>query len=106
NYVGGSLSVNLGGGSFDCTFPDGPASTDVKIKVTDSDGASDTDTENVVVVTIANADPVVTAAANQASDEGGSQSFAIGSFTDAGSDSPWDVSVDWGDSSPTTDYTA
>ena len=50
DYVGGSLSTNAGGGSFDCTFPDGPATTDVKIRVIDSDGASDTDTENVVVV--------------------------------------------------------
>ena len=50
NYVAGSLATNLGGGSFDCTFPDGPTTTDVKIRVTDSDGASDTDTENVVVV--------------------------------------------------------
>ena len=60
NYVAGTLATNLGGGSFDCTFPDGPTTTDVKIRVTDSDGASDTDTENVVVVAVANVDPVVT----------------------------------------------
>src|SRR5205814_1585770 len=29
--------------SFTCFFPDGPASTDVTVKVTDSDGLSDTD---------------------------------------------------------------
>ena len=104
-FVGSPLGDPCGG-SFDCNFPDGPATSDVKIKVTDSDGASDTDSENVVVVTIANVDPVVTAAANQSSDEGDSHSFALGSFTDPGSDSPWSVSVDWGDGSPTTDYTA
>ena len=60
NYVAGSLATNLGGGSFDCTFPDGPTTTDVKIRVTDSDGASDTDTENVVVTEVANVNPVVT----------------------------------------------
>ena len=60
DYVAGTLSTTASGGSFDCTFPDGPATTDVKIRVTDSDGASDTDTENVVVVNVANVDPVVT----------------------------------------------
>ena len=65
SYVGGSLAINAGGGSFDCTFPDGPTSTDVKIRVTDSDGASDTDTENVVVVDVANVDPVVTLAGTE-----------------------------------------
>ena len=39
----GSLTVTAAGGSFQCTFPDGPASTSVAVKVTDSDGASDTD---------------------------------------------------------------
>ena len=32
--------------SFDCTFPDGPATTDVTVKVTDSDGAADTDNQS------------------------------------------------------------
>ena len=60
DYVDGTLSTTASGGSFDCTFPDGPATTDVKIRVTDSDGASDTDTENVVVVNVVNVAPVVT----------------------------------------------
>src|SRR5205085_1711458 len=39
----------------------------------------------------------------QASDEGASHSFSLGSFSDPGAgDNPWDVSVDWGDGSPDT----
>ena len=70
SYVTGSLAVNAGGGSFECFFADGPASASVKIKVTDSDGASDTDSELVQVVAVANVAPSVTAAANQAADRG------------------------------------
>ena len=85
------------GGSFVCKFPDGDKSATVKIKVTDNDGGSSTDSADVVVVDIANVAPEVTAAADQSSDEGESKSFDFGSFTDAGDDADWDVSVDWGD---------
>ena len=57
-----------GGGSFKCFFADGPATASVKMKVTDSDGASDTDSESVQVVAVANVAPSVTAPANQAAD--------------------------------------
>jgi PKD domain len=103
-YVTGSLTTNAGGGDFDCFFPNGPANTDVAIRVTDSDGASDTDSRSVQVVQVANVPPTVTAATNQSSDEGDSHSFSLGSFGDPGPDSPWDVSVAWGDGSPTTDF--
>ena len=53
------------------------------------------------VVAIANVAPSVTAAADQSSDEGASHSFNLGSFTDPGDDSPWHVTVDWNDGSPT-----
>ena len=46
----------------------------------------------------------MTAAADQSSDEGDSHSFALGSFTDPGADSPWDVTVDWGDGSTDTTF--
>src|SRR5205085_5121684 len=103
--VSGSLATDAAGGSFDCFFPDGPATTHVAIKVTDSDGASDTASEAVQVVQVANVDPTVTPANDQSSDEGDSHSFSLGSFSDPGPDSPWTVSVDWGDGSPTTNYT-
>jgi PKD repeat protein len=47
-----------------------------------------------------NVAPVITPAANQAASEDTSASFALGSFTDPGADSPWAVDVDWGDASP------
>ena len=76
DYVGGSLLTNLGGGSFECSFPDGPTTTDVKIRVTDSDGASDTDTENVVVVDVANVDPVVSLTGPGTVAEGSTHSYS------------------------------
>src|SRR5207248_3193564 len=98
-YVTGTHSSDATGGSFDCSFPDGPAQTDVKIKVTDSDGASDIGSESVQVVQVANVAPSVTAPADQSTSEGSSHSFALGSFSDPGDDSPWHVSVNWGDGS-------
>src|SRR5439155_23025635 len=52
-YVTGTLVVTASGGHFDCFFPNGPASTDVKIKVTDDDGGSDSASEAVHVVQVA-----------------------------------------------------
>ena len=66
--VAGSITVTAAGGSFECFFADGPATASVKMKVTDSDGASDTDSEFVQVVEVANVAPSVTAPANQAAD--------------------------------------
>ena len=103
-YVLASLSPAAGGGSFDCTFPDGPAFTTLTIKVTDSDGASDTDSEAIKVVEILNVNPTVTPPADQAADEGASTSFSLGSFSDPGPDSPWAVSIDWGDGSTDTTF--
>ena len=104
--AGGANGVLVGtpvqtasGGSFVCRFPDGDKTATVKVKVTDNDGGSTTDSEDVVIVEIANVAPVVTAAANQSSDEGESKSFDLGSFTDPGDDADWTVSVDWGDGS-------
>ena len=102
--VSGSATTTATGGSFQCFFPDGPATTSVAIKVTDSDGASDTDSESVQVVQVANVNPTITPAGAQSSNEGENHSFSLGSFSDPGPDSPWDVSVDWGDSSSPTAF--
>ena len=45
-----------GAGSFDCSFPDGPASPTVSVTVSDSDGASDSDT---LAVTVNNVKPSI-----------------------------------------------
>jgi large repetitive protein len=97
----------IGDGNFQCSFPDGPNTTDVKIKVQDDDGGVSTaDTEHVEIiqVAIANVAPTVTAASNQSSDEGELKSFSLGSFSDPGTDSPWAVDVNWGDSSTHTTF--
>ena len=99
SYVPGSLAVTAAGGSFECFFADGPATANVKIKVADSDGASDTASESVRIVEVANVAPSVTAAADQTAAEGAAKSFAVGSFSDPGPDSPWAVDVAWGDGS-------
>ena len=99
--------MTASGGSFDCSFPDGPNSSTVAIKVTDNNGGSDTASEAVQIVAVANVAPSVTAAADQSSNEGASHSFNLGSFSDPGDDSPWNVTVDWGDGSfPLTSFTA
>jgi uncharacterized repeat protein (TIGR02543 family) len=104
--VDGSLETTASGGTFKCHFPDGPATTHVAIKVEDSDGASDTDSEDVVVVGVTNVAPTVTAPADQAADEGQDKSFSLGSFSDPGPDAPWAVDVNWGDGSAHTTFTA
>jgi hypothetical protein len=105
NVVSDSSTPTASGGSFECFFPDGPAETQVAIKVVDSDGASDTASEAVQVVAVANVAPSVTAPANQSANEGAPTSFSLGSFTDPGPDSPWSVDVDWGDGSAHTTFT-
>ena len=57
-----TYNAGTGVGSFQCFFADGPATTNVTAEVTDSDGASDTDNQ-VVVVTVSNVAPTVTLAA-------------------------------------------
>jgi hypothetical protein len=86
-------------GSFRCLFPDGQTTSSVRVSATDDDGASDADSEKVIIVSVSNVAPNVIAAANQNSDEGENKSFNLGSFTDPGPDGPWQVTVDWGDSS-------
>ena len=100
NEVPGSFSYNdsTKSGGFDCTFPDGPATAYVSATVRDDDGADDADNQPVTV-DVVNVPPTVTAPIPQSSDEGENHAFSLGSFADPGSDSPWQVKVDWGDGS-------
>jgi len=100
----GSLQLTATGGSFECRFPDGDATTNVEIQVRDDDGALDADSQRVVIVEVANVAPVLTVAADQAADEGTGKDFDLGSFTDPGFDGPWNVTVDWGDGSADTTF--
>jgi PKD repeat protein len=56
-------------------------------------------------VAVANVPPDVTAPADQTATEGTSKTFDLGSFTDPGADSPWRVTVDWGDLTADTVFT-
>src|SRR5206468_3828410 len=82
------------------TYADNGSYT-VKVKVTDKDGGYGSATFKVNVANVA---PSLTGQADQASNEGENHSFSLGSFSDPGADSPWAVSVDWGDGSPSTSF--
>ena len=91
-----TYNAGTGAGSFACFFADGPATTNVTATVTNSDGASDTDLQ-VVVVTVSNVAPVVTlSAANDLSVDEGSQRTYSFSTTDAGTDEFALLSTDCG----------
>ena len=70
-----SFTAATGAGSFDCTFPDGPNSSDVSVQVEDSDGEdSNIDT---ISVTIADVAPVVTLNSPSSTDEGNTESYSF-----------------------------
>ncbi len=50
--------------------------------------------------------PQVTAPPDQTGYEGTVEAFSLGSFTDAGTGSPWTVDIDWGDGSSHTTFSA
>jgi hypothetical protein len=84
-------------GSFQCFFPDGPATTNVTATVTDSDGASDTDS---VGVTVANVAPVVTSVTIDL-DPFTHVAIATATYTDPGDDQH-DATFDWSHGTPST----
>jgi autotransporter-associated beta strand protein len=75
----------------------------VTVTVRDKDGAQGSAGFRV---TVANVTPVVTAPANQTANEGGAPLISLGSFADPGADNPWTVTVNWGDGTPNTTFTA
>ena len=68
----GGFNTATGAGSFDCTFPDGPASSTVSVTVSDSDGAPDSDS---ITVTIANVAPTVVLTGDDAANEGSTHTY-------------------------------
>jgi len=63
-----------GAGSFDCTFPDGDATSDVAIQLEDSDGADSNLASKTV--SIANVAPTVTLVGPTAANEGETKSYS------------------------------
>jgi len=90
------------GNSATCDFADNGTYT-VNVRVTDGDGGQDTDS---VQITVNNVPPEVTPPAGQSAVEGTSKQFDLGSFTDPGADGPWQVTVNWGDGTQPTTFTA
>jgi RHS repeat-associated protein len=75
----------------------------VTVTVTDIDGGTGM---SQFVVPVANADPIVDSASDQAVSEGVAKDFNLGSFSDRSlSDGPWIVVVKWGDGSADTTFT-
>lgn len=73
----------------------------VSFRACDSNnGCSSTTT----TITVNNVAPTVTPASDQIANAGFATSFALGTFGDPGSDSPWAVSVNWGDGTANTNF--
>ena len=99
-----AFDCGSGYGAFSATSSTSCATTDegtrtVKGKIRDKDSG---ETEYTASVTINNVAPLVTppvvnAPQNQGASEGVGHTFTLGSFTDPGADSPWAISVNWGD---------
>ncbi len=86
--VANSLATTASGGSFDCTFPDGPASSTVSIQVKDSDNANSNTAERSV--SVANVAPEVSFTDGATSaDEGDTKTYTF-SVTDPGADT-WSI---------------
>ncbi|HET6968349.1 MAG TPA: PxKF domain-containing protein [Ornithinibacter sp.] len=74
-----SASADADGGSFDCTFPDGPADSTVSVEVVDDDDGTGGDQ---VEVSVANVAPVVTSLTGPASVAEGSAATFSFTFVD------------------------
>ncbi|MFN2419353.1 MAG: hypothetical protein ABR593_10575, partial [Candidatus Limnocylindria bacterium] len=77
-----SFDAATGAGSFDCSFPDGPATHDVTVTVSDDDGGSDSDTR---AVTVANVGPTVTLTGAASVNEGSTHTYSF-TTSDPGAD--------------------
>jgi hypothetical protein len=86
-YVDDSLANDADGGSFQCFFADGPTTTSVAIKVVDSDGATDTDSEAVQVVQVDNVAPTADLGNDGPVDEGSPATISFSNqFDPSGAD--------------------
>ena len=83
NLSAAAFNTVSGAGSFDCTYPDGPASSTVSVELDDSDGA-DSNVDSIVV-SIANVAPVVTLTGPASADEGDTKSYSF-TTSDPGDD--------------------
>lgn len=94
-------------GSFKCVFPDGPATSDVTIKVRDKvSGITDTDTQPVKVeTTVDNEPPTVTISGDDTADEGETKHYSF-TVTDPGDDPNPTIDTSCGTDATKTNETA
>lgn len=97
----GSFSVDASGPVAFQSLNDDFASRTVALRVVDTLGQETIETTTLTVNGVA---PWVAASNAQSSLPGVTTAFDLGSFTDPGNDGPFDVSVDWGDGTPTTEF--
>jgi hypothetical protein len=92
-----TIDSSTGAGSFQCKFPDGPASPTVSVEVSDGDGGQGSDS---IGVTVANVAPTITSASfNAASVSCTANTVTLTvAFTDPGEDQ-WMATINWGDGS-------
>jgi hypothetical protein len=95
----GSDSITARAGMFQCTFPDGPASSAVAVKVFDGTANSN---EATSVVTINNVAPTIAISGNANVDEGSTYTLTLGAVTDPGTDTVSSYVVTWGDGTDST----
>ena len=94
----GSTHTYASNGAKSHTYADGPATRAITVDLIDEDGTF-LNRANAFSVTVDNVAPAITAPGPQTADEGENHTFDLGSFTDPGTDTPWQVVIDWGDSS-------
>ena len=102
-YVADSLSTTASGGSFQCTFPDGPASPTVSIQVKDGSNAA----SNIATapVTVANVAPTVDVSGADSANEGDTKTYTY-TVSDPGADPNPVVTESCGDNGSPTDTAA
>ncbi len=103
--IGGGGVVVEGDTAWTWTSPaplDGPDDTQLAGVVADATVGNTLATFDLTVNNVA---PVLSGLTNQAATAGTSTVFTLGSFTDPGPDSPWQITVDWDDSSPDEVFT-
>ena len=91
-------------GTFQCRFPDGPATSNVTATVQDSDGAVDTDNQ-LVTVTVDNVAPVVTLTGDPSASEGDTLTYTY-TVADVGDDPNPTITEDCGANGTPTDTIA
>jgi hypothetical protein len=100
----------LGNGSYSVSSPSGsvtvpfarPGTYTVPFRVVNQEGAFALGQATVAVQNVA---PSLALPTEETAVEGSPASFALGSFSDPGPDSPWSVHVNWGDGSTVLDGT-